>query len=138
MRGEPDRFVIDTGIYVSAVMLVTSTPALAVEKAFAEATVLSSDASLMELAEVFGRRKFLRYTTDELRRSFYRQVFLRSEIVSVTSVVEVCRDPKDNLFLSLAIDGRANIVLTGDADLLSLHPFRNVEIISPANYLKRK
>ena len=132
-----DRIVIDTGTYVSTMMLSESTPALAVKKAFESAIVLASDASLFELSEVFARGKFARYSTKELRETLLRQVYSRSKVIEVTSTINVCRDPKDNLFLNLAIDGKASIIVTGDKDLLCLHPFRGVQIILPAEYLKR-
>jgi len=48
-----------------------------------------------------------------------------------------CRDPKDDKFLELALNGRADAIITGDADLLALHPWREVAIVSPADYLRR-
>ena len=54
----------------------------------------------------------------------------------VTRVVE-CRDPKDNKFLELAIDAHADTIVSGDSDLLCLHPWRSVAIVSPAAFLER-
>ena len=50
--------------------------------------------------------------------------------------VRECRDPKDDKFLEVALNGRADLILTGDADLLALHPWQNIAILSPAQYLK--
>jgi uncharacterized protein len=47
-----------------------------------------------------------------------------------------CRHPEDNKFLELAIDGRADVIITGDAHLLELHPFRGIPILQPAAYLE--
>jgi predicted nucleic acid-binding protein len=44
-------------------------------------------------------------------------------------------DPKDDKFLELAICGEANYIITGDADLLDLHPFQNISIIKAASFL---
>jgi putative PIN family toxin of toxin-antitoxin system len=55
--------------------------------------------------------------------------------VEVTSLVSNCRDPKDNKFLELAIDGKATSIVTGDKDLLVLHPFRNINIVTPGAFL---
>lgn len=49
-------------------------------------------------------------------------------LVPVTSKVTVCRDPKDNFLLSLAKDGNADFLLTGDADLLVLEVFEKARI----------
>lgn len=59
------------------------------------------------------------------------------EIVSITELVSACRDAKDDKFLSLAISGKADLILTGDTDLLVLHPFRGIDILSPMDYLSR-
>jgi putative PIN family toxin of toxin-antitoxin system len=57
------------------------------------------------------------------------------ELVPIIQHVELCRDPRDNKFLELALAGRADFLLTGDADLLTLHPFRGTAILTPAAYL---
>ncbi|WP_459868116.1 putative toxin-antitoxin system toxin component, PIN family [Endothiovibrio diazotrophicus] len=46
-----------------------------------------------------------------------------------------CRDPKDNKFLELAVAGGASALITGDQDLLALHPFRGIPILAPADFL---
>ena len=48
-----------------------------------------------------------------------------------------CRDPKDNKFLELAVAGKADCIVTGDKDLLVLHPFRNIRIITPKEFLSQ-
>lgn len=52
-------------------------------------------------------------------------------------MIRACRDPKDDKFLELAIDGRADAIVTGDQDLLVLHPFRGIAVLTPAEYLER-
>ena len=52
--------------------------------------------------------------------------------------VQACRDPRDNKFLEVAVNGRADILVSGDKDLLALHPFRGIDIITPADYLTRQ
>ena len=59
------------------------------------------------------------------------------EIVEVVQQVRACRDPDDDKFLEAALAGRADLIITGDADLLVLHPFRQVAILSPTAYLDR-
>jgi uncharacterized protein len=51
--------------------------------------------------------------------------------------VTECRDPKDDKFLELALDGKAEVLVTGDSDLLCMHPWRGIAILSPADYLAR-
>jgi predicted nucleic acid-binding protein len=52
-------------------------------------------------------------------------------------LIRECRDPKDDKFLEVALNGKADLIITGDADLLTLHPWREIAILSPANYLNQ-
>ena len=58
--------------------------------------------------------------------------------VEVTTVVTDCRDVKDNKFPELAIDGQAECIVTGDKDLLVLHPYRNISILTPNAFLESR
>ncbi len=60
---------------------------------------------------------------------------IKTEKISVTSVITDCRDPKDNKFLELAIDGNADYIITGDSDLLILHPYRGISIVTTSEFL---
>jgi uncharacterized protein len=51
------------------------------------------------------------------------------------SDIRICRDPKDDKFLALAIDGKADLLITGDKDLLAVLPIDNLRILSPADFL---
>jgi uncharacterized protein len=51
--------------------------------------------------------------------------------VTITERIVVCRDPTDDKFLELAVNGRADVFVTGDLDLLVLNPFRGLPIITP-------
>jgi predicted nucleic acid-binding protein len=46
-----------------------------------------------------------------------------------------CRDPTDDKFLELAVSGNADLILSGDKDLLTLHPFRGIPIVTPAAFV---
>jgi len=59
-------------------------------------------------------------------------------LVEIQAPIRACRDPKDDKFLELAVDGRADAIVTGDGDLLDLHPFRGIAILMPADYLNLK
>ena len=60
------------------------------------------------------------------------------EIVEVLQHIRESRDPKDDKFLEAAVNGRANVIVTGDKDLLDLHPYRGIAIVTPADYLARE
>lgn len=51
--------------------------------------------------------------------------------------VRECRDPKDDKCLEVGLNGRADVIVTGDADLLGMHPWRGIAILSPKIYVAR-
>jgi putative PIN family toxin of toxin-antitoxin system len=59
------------------------------------------------------------------------------DLVNATDAIAVCRDPKDNMILELAVSGKADVIVTGDDDLLVLNPFREIAILNPQEFLKR-
>jgi uncharacterized protein len=132
-----ERIVADTNILVSRLLLPQSLPALAVRRAGGEGILLVSSATMTELADVLARPKFDRYVGIEERRAFLRLLARAAEFVPIIYSVRACRDPKDDKFLEIALNGKADLILTGDADLLALHPWQGIAILSPAKYLKR-
>ena len=132
-----ERVVIDTNALVSRLLLPGSIPGQAVRRAVAEAQLLASDDTIIELADVLARKKFDPYTTVRERQEFLRLFDRIAERVPIVHVIRACREPKDDKFLELAVNGAAQLIITGDADLLALHPFRGIDILPPASYLTR-
>jgi len=132
-----ERVVLDTSAIVSHLLLPDSVPDRAVRRAIMDGRLLVSDATMRELAEVLARRKFDRYVSVQHREAFLRLLGQAAEWVTIVQVVRACRDPRDDKFLELAVNGEADLLVTGDADLLALHPFRGIPILAPAAYLAR-
>ncbi|HYA23397.1 MAG TPA: putative toxin-antitoxin system toxin component, PIN family [Terriglobales bacterium] len=131
-----DRVVVDTNVLVSRLLLPQSIPAQAVRRAL-DSTLLFSEATMNELADVLSRAKFDPYIARRDREQFVRELCTIGEFVPIIQLVRDCPDPSDNKFLEVALNGRADPILTGDADLLALHPWRKIAIVTPAEYLKR-
>lgn len=129
------RCVFDTNVLVSALLLPDSKPRHALELVLLKGRVLLSFATLAELYEVLGRKKFLRYIDEEDIRSFLAALTREAEWVEVDVRITACRDAKDDKFLELAVSGRATHIVTGDVDLIALHPFRGIEIVPPHRFL---
>jgi len=129
------NIVVDTNTFVSTIIGEFSIPAKAVEAAIVSGTLLLAIDTWNELEDVLMRNKFDRYQAADVRRAFLDFLDLAMESISVHTTLAVSRDPKDDKFLELAIDGHADMIITGDNDLLTLHPFRGVHIITPADYL---
>ena len=131
------RIVVDTNALVSRLLLPSSVPGQAVRKAVDGSILLVSEATMNELADVLARPKFDRYISLEDRQQFLRLLGRVAEFVPIIYPVRECRDPKDDKFLEVALNGKADLILTGDADLLALHPWREIVILSLTDYLKR-
>ncbi len=95
-----------------------------------------SESSFQELEKILKRPKFKKYVSLESRNQFITKFELESEQITITEKITICRDPKDNKFLELAINGNANCIITGDQDLLVLNPFRGIQIITVNEFLK--
>jgi uncharacterized protein len=125
------RIVIDTSVAVSAVLLLRSVPRQAFDAAMAQGKLLVSEATVAELDEVLRRPKFNKYVPEEKRLEFLAALVQ----VEVTEMITASRDAKDNKFLELAVSGGASQILSGDDDLLVLHPFRGIAVVTPQVFL---
>ena len=130
------RFVFDTNVLVSALLLSDSVPAQALARALDSGTLLISSDFVRELASVLGRDKFDRYIVRDERDRFLEAIVRESELIDVTERVDVCRDPEDNCILELAVNGDAGVIVTGDRDLLVLNAFGGVRIVTAAGFLE--
>ncbi|OUC12969.1 MAG: putative toxin-antitoxin system toxin component, PIN family [Alkalinema sp. CACIAM 70d] len=135
MRNEV-RCVFDTNVIVSALLFENSKPAQALRYALTNGTVLLSLDLLGELNEVLGRERFNRYLTSEEREEFLEALVERAVLVEITETVQECRDPKDDKILELALNGEAQYIISGDRDLLILHPFRDVLVMTVDEFLR--
>jgi putative PIN family toxin of toxin-antitoxin system len=134
MTSDP-RFVLDTGVLVSAVLLPRSVPRQVVDLAFARGIVLASADTIDELDEVLRRPKFGRYLGEEERLLFLAAFIRDAKVVDVTEKLTECRDANDNKFLELVSNGNAACIVSGDSDLLVLNPFRGVAILTPQEFV---
>ena len=129
------RVVIDTNVAVSAALLPRSVPRQAFDRALEHGAVLISSATVAELNDILRRPRFDKYVHEDERFEFLATLVRDAELVRVTDVVTVCRDPKDNKFLELALSGKATHIVSGDGDLLVLHPFHGLLILTPQLFL---
>ena len=129
------RCVLDTNVLVSRLLMAGSVPGRAVHRAVDSGVLLVSGATLDELVEVLARAKFDPYVTVEERQGFVQRLLCIAERIPILRRVQACRDPKDDKFLEVAVNGQADVIVTGDHDLLDLHPFMGISILSPADYL---
>ena len=96
-------------------------------------TVLVSESILREYSDTLGEIG-ARQGETHLAESWIKFVFNYSTLIDVESRVDVCRDPDDNKYLACAIDGTAEVVVSGDRDLLDLGAFHNIPIVNPRRF----
>lgn len=130
------RYVFDTNVIVSALLFENGKPAQALRYALTNGVLLLSLNVLEELNEVLGRERFNRYLTREEREEFLQALVERAVLIEIIEAVQECRDPKDDKFLELALNGQAQYIISGDQDLLVLNPFRNVIVITADEFLR--
>ncbi|MDJ0688901.1 MAG: putative toxin-antitoxin system toxin component, PIN family [Xenococcaceae cyanobacterium MO_188.B32] len=128
-------YVFDTNVLVSALLFANSSPREAFELALNTGRILISKETVDELNNVLSRPKFKRYISPEKRERFLLSLVQKSILIEIKEKIEECRDPKDNKFLELAINGKATAIVSGDKDLLILHPFRGIPIITVSQFL---
>ena len=128
-------FVIDTNCFISANLLISSTSAKAFDKALLSGQIALSNEIFNEYTEVMYKGKLDRYLNEEKRQKALTLIYKNSIRFDPTEIVTDCRDPNDNKFLELAITCQASCIISGDVDLLVLHPFRGIPILTPANFL---
>ncbi len=130
------RFVIDTNILVSSILIASSASDRAFKKAKNSGILLFSEKTFEELQQVITRPKFDKYVSISIRAEFIARLREESVKIEITERIAACRDSKDDKFLEVAVNGNANYIITGDQDLLILRPFRDVAIISPTQFLE--
>lgn len=129
------RVVIDTNVLVSAALKDQSLPALAVHVVQQRGTLLKSPATEQQIFAVVAR-PHLAALIAPTARAWLLNLFEGAELITIVERIEACRDPTDDKFLELAVNGRAEIIVSGDADLLALNPFREIPIVTPATFIR--
>jgi putative PIN family toxin of toxin-antitoxin system len=132
-----ERVVSDTTVLISAALVDESVSARARNHAVRYGQLIATEQTFAELTGRLLAPKFDRYVSRPTREILLRRLQPIVEIVPVIQVVRVCRDPRDDMFLEAAVNGRADVLITGDKDLLALRPYSGIEILTPAEYLAR-
>jgi uncharacterized protein len=130
-----NRVAVDTNTWVSGILFRDSVPAIAIDRILNEHVVLFSAETLTELRQVLQRPKFDRYLPIAKRAAFLSLIESKAELCSVWSDVRICRDQTDDKFLALAIDGKADLLITGDNDLLELPAPGDLRILNAGDFL---
>jgi uncharacterized protein len=132
-----ERYVVDTNVLISALLQPSGWTAKVLDAIHAVGSLLVfSDQTFAELTSRLMRPKFDCYVDEALRQQFLSDLASVAEWVTITGVVDACRDPDDDKFLETAINGDAACIVTGDADLLTLDAFDGVRILTPRDFVE--
>jgi uncharacterized protein len=128
------KLIIDTNLWVS--FIISNKTNILDSLLYAERIrILFSEELISEIKQTISKPKLKKYfgshSFDEMFAIFEPYI----DLVQVKSVVTVCRDAHDNFLLSLAKDGKADYLLTGDYDLLDLQKFGKTKITTISNFI---
>jgi putative PIN family toxin of toxin-antitoxin system len=129
------RVVVDTNVFVSAALKDKSFPALTLRVVEQRGTLLKSIATEHQLFEVIARPRIAQLI-ERASIEWIRKLVASAEVVAISERIAACRDPTDDKFLELAVNGKADLIVSGDADLLVLNPFRGIPIVPPATFVQ--
>lgn len=128
------KVVFDTNVLISG-YLWKGSPRRAIDKIRrGEWIHLVSEETIEELIRVLAYAKF--GLKPEEIEPIIRDLMAISEYVEVRSKIDLVKaDPTDNIFLNLAIDGQADVIVSGDHHLLDLKEFNDIPITSVRKFL---
>lgn len=126
--------VIDTNVWISALQFAKrrGTPTLALERAMSEDVIATCDEIESEIVRVLTEK----FCWERQRAiSALEAILARGVRVEIRGSVKVCRDPGDDMFLECAALAKADLLVAGDKDLLTLGAYKGTRIVTPAQYL---
>lgn len=124
------RVVVDTNVFASAALKESSWPGAVFRWLEESGGLLKSDVTEDQVIEVL-QRPYFGSKLPPVYLDRVRRIFAKAELVTIVERITACRDPSDDRSLKLAGNGRADLIVTGDLDLLVLNPFRGIPIITP-------
>ncbi|HEY1341546.1 MAG TPA: putative toxin-antitoxin system toxin component, PIN family [Bryobacteraceae bacterium] len=128
------RAVVDTNLYVSA-LVFGGKPAAVIQLADEGAFELVVCAQIRDELAATLTRKF-GWSSDRVRHAS-DVLWNRASWVVPPQLPPASRDRDDDFILACALEAGAGFVVTGDQDLLALHPFRGIAVFTPADFLAR-
>jgi uncharacterized protein len=129
------RVVVYTNVFVSAALKEESPPGTAAHFAAVSHVLLKSTVTEQELLVTLSRPRLASLIPSRFQE-WLRDALAAAELVAITERIAACRDPKDDKFLELAVSGKAEVIVSGDGDLLELSPFRGIPMVTPATFVR--
>lgn len=130
-----ERVVLDTNVIISAMISLAGKPKRCVVWSIENCEVVTSQDLIEELREKLDSPRLARLCMPGEPDTTVEALAILTRIVTPAPIEPACRDPDDDLVLATAVAGMADVVVTGDQDLLVLDPFRGIRILTPAAFL---
>jgi len=127
--------VVDTNVWISGLQFAKrlGTPTLALEKAMSEDVIATCDEIDAEIVRVLTEK----FSWEQQRATSALQTILARGIrIRIRGTVKACRDPHDDMFLECAVLAKADLLVAGDKDLLTLGAYKATHIVTPSDYLR--
>ena len=132
------KAVVDTNIIISGAIKPQGTIGAVLQRLRRRTyMLLLSRATLDEVVAVLHRPHLRRkyQLSERTVRATLRMIVLRSELVTPDVKIAVCRDPHDDKFLEVAVAGKADVIVSGDNDLLTMATYAGIPIVSASRFL---
>ena len=135
------RVVIDANVLVSGMFGIKNSPSSQILDAIRTQKIIlvSSPAIIKEIEDVINRERIVKLTKMNKgeRSDFIGKLIETSDITEGKQVSEIVgRDIKDDKFLACAIEGKADYIVYGDEDLLTIKEYEGVEIVTPREFIR--
>lgn len=127
------KIIIDSNIWISF-LIGKSLQGISVLLNENKFKIVTCDEQISELIEVFAKPKLQKYFSLDQKVDFLILFEEKAEIIKCTTKLNLCRDLKDNYLINLAVDSKADYLITGDSDLLILNTIQNTQIINYKNF----
>ncbi len=131
------KIVLDANVFISS-LLETGPSKVILDLWIDEKFILvTSPKLILELINALKKPKLTNRISPSDIESLLTLIQEDAMIVTPTQTINASRDAKDNKVLECAIQAKANIIGTGDKDLLVLHPYAGIDILPPSKLLAR-
>ena len=131
------KVVIDTNVLISGLLKGRSTRPIInafINNAF---ILVTSNKVLEELVWTIRKPKLTSFIPEADSALLIALITEQARIVKPSQKLTICRDKKDNILLECALEAKADLIVTGDKDLLTLSSFRGIDIVTPSVFLRR-
>jgi putative PIN family toxin of toxin-antitoxin system len=130
------KIIVDTNIWIS---FLIGKRLKGLQKYINNKTVkvVTCKEQIFELTIVLQRPKIQKYFSKTQVIEFFDLLDESVQLIDLHTIVDICRDAKDNYLLALAIDSNADYLISGDADLLDVKQMEKTCIINFSDFEKK-